>query len=220
MIWTNRRAFHWGRILLPPASFPCFLPLSVNNISVPFPCRCRAMEGEEGKRFCRAYLLVCPGCVWPGGASREPGCPGVALQGCLAPWPKPHHEPGAGPGREGRRGSCPGAASLLSSGGDEPLSSQVGGGWSFLLESAQWAMDLGRLPWKCNFMKSQTQSAPEWWKCFWKPQLSFRKSLIENNPNFCVVFNNEIILFHRITEGLRWERTSGGHLVQQLKPVL
>lgn len=106
MIWTNRRTFHGERIILPPAPFLSFLPLSLNNIRMLFPSRCRAMGGEEGMRFCCPYLTsvyVAHKKIQSDGVRHEAGCLGVAMEGCLAPWPRPHHVAGARgrPGGEG-----------------------------------------------------------------------------------------------------------------------
>lgn len=167
MIWTNRRAFHRGRIIFPPAPFLSFLPLSLNNISVLFPSRCRAMGGEEGTRFCCPCLTgVCSVCgnlyrrseTWGWLPWGDHG--GMLGTTATAPWCGREQGRARRGGRALGRGWCPGAASLLSSGGDDPLSSQVGGGWLFLLESAQWTMDLGRLLQKCIFMKFQMKVLP------------------------------------------------------------
>lgn len=106
MIWTNRRAFHWGRIIFPPAHFLSFLPLPLNSISILFPFRCRAMEGEEGMRFCCLYLTsgsVVYVKIQTEGVRHEAVCHGVTMQGCLAPWPQPNHVAGSRgkPGGEG-----------------------------------------------------------------------------------------------------------------------
>lgn len=195
---NKQKSFPSGKNYFASCSFSFFFTFICKQHQCPLPLQVQShgRRGREEVWPCTSHgvFVVCVK-IRPGGARCEAGCPGVALQGHLAPQPRPHPVQEQGqPGRAGR-GSCPGAASLLSRGGGDPLSSQVGGGWSFLLESAQWAMDLGRLPWKCIFMKSQTWSAPDWWKYFWKPQLSFKKSLIENNLNFCIIFNNEIFYF-------------------------
>lgn len=134
MIRTNRRAFRQGRIILLPSPFLSFLLLYLTNISRLFPSRCRDTEqwkGRKGMRFHCLYLTsvyVAYMKVQGGAARHEAVCHEVAMEGCLAPRPRPHRV--AGEQGQGRRGeglwsgggcscSSPGSASVVRGGGGE-----------------------------------------------------------------------------------------------------
>lgn len=186
MIWTNRRAFHQGRIILLPSHFLSFLLLYLTNISSLFPSRCRDTEQWKGRKRMR---ILCPYLTSAyvaytkaqGGAARDGAvCHGATMEGWLAPQPCPHRV--AGEQGQGRRGeglwsgggcscSSPGSTSLVrGGGGGEPLSNPVGRGWTCghppLLESAWWAGDLGRgmwmLPPKCVVSIKNSKAKPSW----------------------------------------------------------
>lgn len=209
---NKQKSFPLGKNNFSSCSFSFFFTFASKQHQYPLPLQVQShgRRGRDEVLLSVSHQWVCSVCENPNRRSYTWGClpwgDHAGMSGTMATAPSCGREQGQARRRGSAlgRGWCPGAASLLSSGGDDPLSSWVGGGWSFLLESAQWAiMDLGRLPQKCIFMKFQTQSAPKWWKHFWKPQVSFRKSLIDNILNFCIIFNSRIILFHRITESLR-----------------
>lgn len=117
------------------------------SLSMSHWCVCSACGNLNRRSETRGWLL------W----GDHGGMPGTTA---TAPWCGREQRQARRGGRALGRWWCPGAASLLSSDGDDPLSSQVGGGRSFLLESAHWAMDLGRFLQKCIFVKFQMKVLP------------------------------------------------------------
>lgn len=102
---NKQKSFPSGKNNFASCSFSFFLPLSLNDISILFPSRCRAMEGEEGMRFCCPYLTsvsVVYMKIRTEGVRCEAGCHGWLWRDAWHHGHVPTMWQGAGAGQEGR----------------------------------------------------------------------------------------------------------------------
>lgn len=113
---NKQESFPSGKNYFAFLSFSFFLLLYLTNVGILFPARCGDAEqwkGRKGMRFHCPYLssvYVAYTKTQAEAVRREAGCRGVAMEGCPAPWPRPHRVAGE-QGQTGRgEGLCTGLA--------------------------------------------------------------------------------------------------------------